>query len=219
MIDTVFNAVSDIVNGAGSLIEGIFVKQPSQDELKKQVRTLQASVDTLENSFKTQNDVIDMLLAQHGELKFYQFNQKASLQTMIENELVTQYAALDYFTILLEAATSGQRMAREDFEFFKTYSKMLQDGRIDSDETRSITSDHEAKASGRARQLGALRVRLHPHSHPRFRRLTPSAFLQHLPTRLRSIKRSRLTAHTRNRTPLSDKRTVLHSHILSPLIL
>ena len=33
MIDTVFNAVSDIVNGAGSLIEGIFVKQPSQDEL------------------------------------------------------------------------------------------------------------------------------------------------------------------------------------------
>ena len=71
MIDTVFNAVSDIVNGAGSLIEGIFVKQPSQDELKKQVRMLQASVDTLENSFKTQNDVIDMLLAQHKELKFY----------------------------------------------------------------------------------------------------------------------------------------------------
>lgn len=138
MIDTVFNAVSDIVNGAGSLIEGIFVKQPSQDELKKQVRTLQASVDTLENSFKTQNDVIDMLLAQHGELKFYQFNQKASLQTMIENELVTQYAALDYFTILLEAATSGQRMSREDFEFFKTYSKMLQDGRIDSDELEAL---------------------------------------------------------------------------------
>lgn len=138
MIDTVFNAVSDIVNGAGSLIEGIFVKQPSQDELKKQVRMLQASADTLENSFKTQNDVIDMLLAQHGELKFYQFGQKASLQAMIENELVTQYAALDYFTILLEAATSGQRMAREDFEFFKTYSKMLQDGRIDSDELEAL---------------------------------------------------------------------------------
>lgn len=138
MIDTVFNAVSDIVNGAGSLIEGIFVKQPSQDELKKQVRMLQASVDTLENSFKTQNDVIDMLLAQHRELKFYQLSQKASLQTMIENELVTQYAALDYFTILLEAATSGQRMAREDFEFFKTYSKMLQDGRIDSDELEAL---------------------------------------------------------------------------------
>ena len=138
MIDTVFNAVSDIVNGAGSLIEGIFVKQPSQDELKKQVRMLQASVDTLENSFKTQNDVIDMLLAQHKELKFYQLSQKASLQTMIENELVAQYAALDYFTILLEAATSGQRMSREDFEFFKTYSKMLQDGRIDSDELEAL---------------------------------------------------------------------------------
>lgn len=138
MIDTVFNAVSDIVNGAGSLIEGIFVKQPSQDELKKQVRMLQASVDTLENSFKTQNDVIDMLLAQHRELKFYQLSQKASLQNMIENELVTQYAALDYFTILLEAATSGQRMSREDFEFFKTYSKMLQDGRIDSDELEAL---------------------------------------------------------------------------------
>lgn len=138
MIDTVFNAVSDIVNGAGSLIEGIFVKQPSQDELKKQVRMLQASVDTLENSFKTQNDVIDMLLAQHRELKFYQLSQKASLQSMIENELVTQYAALDYFTILLEAATSGQRMSREDFEFFKTYSKMLQDGRIDSDELEAL---------------------------------------------------------------------------------
>ncbi len=138
MIDTVFNAVSDIVNGAGSLIEGIFVKQPSQDELKKQVRMLQASVDTLENSFKTQNDVIDMLLAQHKELKFYQLSQKASLQTMIENELVSQYAALDYFTILLEAATSGQRMPREDFEFFKTYSKMLQDGRIDSDELEAL---------------------------------------------------------------------------------
>lgn len=138
MIDTVFNAVSDIVNGAGSLIEGIFVKQPSQDELKKQVRMLQASVDTLENSFKTQNDVIDMLLAQHRELKFYQLSQKASLQSMIENELVTQYAALDYFTILLEAATSGQRMPREDFEFFKTYSKMLQDGRIDSDELEAL---------------------------------------------------------------------------------
>lgn len=138
MIDTVFNAVSDIVNGAGSLIEGIFVKQPSQDELKKQVRMLQASVDTLENSFKTQNDVIDMLLAQHKELKFYQLSQKASLQTMIENELVSQYAALDYFTILLEAATSGQRMPREDFEFFKTYSKMLQDGQIDSDELEAL---------------------------------------------------------------------------------
>lgn len=138
MIDTVFNAVSDIVNGAGSLIEGIFVKQPSQDELKKQVRMLQASVDTLENSFKTQNDVIDMLLAQHRELKFYQLSQKASLQSMIENELVTQYAALDYFTILLEAATSGQRISREDFEFFKTYSKMLQDGRIDSDELEAL---------------------------------------------------------------------------------
>lgn len=138
MIDTVFNAVSDIVNGAGSLIEGIFVKQPSQDELKKQVRMLQASVDTLENSFKTQNDVIDMLLAQHRELKFYQLSQKASLQSMIENELVTQYAALDYFTILLETATSGQRMSREDFEFFKTYSKMLQDGRIDSDELEAL---------------------------------------------------------------------------------
>lgn len=138
MIDTVFNAVSDIVNGAGSLIEGIFVKQPSQDELKKQVRMLQASVDALENSFKTQNDVIDMLFAQHRELKFYQLSQKASLQSMIENELVTQYAALDYFTILLEAATSGQRMPREDFEFFKTYSKMLQDGRIDSDELEAL---------------------------------------------------------------------------------
>ena len=29
-------------------------------------------------------------------------------------------------------------MPREDFEFFKTYSKMLQDGRIDSDELEAL---------------------------------------------------------------------------------
>lgn len=138
MIDTVFLAVSDIVNGAGSLIENIFVKQPNSDELKKQVRSLQGSVGSLENIFKSQSDTIDMLLAQLAELKFYQVKRKSELQAMIENELVTQYAALDYFTILLEAATSGERMPRKDFEFFKTYSKMLQDGRIDSDELATL---------------------------------------------------------------------------------
>lgn len=138
MIDTVFNTVSDVVNGAGSLIEGIFVKQPSQDDLKKQVRSLRSSVDSLERSFKAQSDVLDMLLAQYSELKFYQISQKASLQTMIKDELVTQYAALDYFSILLEAASSGERIPREDFEFFKTYGKMLQDGRIDSDELATL---------------------------------------------------------------------------------
>lgn len=138
MIDTIFLAVSDVVNGAGSLIENVFVKQPSSDELKKQVRSLRESADSLETTFKAQNDVIEMLRGQLADLKFYQMKQKSELQTMIEDELITQYAALDYFTILLEAATSGKRMPRKDFEFFKTYSKMLQDGRIDSDELATL---------------------------------------------------------------------------------
>lgn len=115
----------------GSFIEGIFGRQPDVEDVRKQVVSMQDSPDQLEETFQQQAEVIDMMVMQYCDLKFYQFVQRNILREQIQDELVCQYAALDYLMILVSTAESGEKLSREDFDFYRTYCKVLADNLID----------------------------------------------------------------------------------------
>lgn len=134
MIDKVMIGIADVFHGAGSLLEGIFGRQPKPEELRRQVESFQVSADQLKQIFQQQNDEIERMIANYRALKFHQVFQKSALKQAIQDELVCQYAALDYLTILINAVESGAKLSREDLDFYYAYCKMFADGRIDSDE-------------------------------------------------------------------------------------
>lgn len=138
MIDIVFSAISDVVTGAGSFIDNVFNKRPNPEELKLQIESLKGSADNLEQIYRKQNEQIAQTLANYQALSFFQVYQKAALKKSIEDELVCQYASLDYMTLLLAAASGTEKMSREDLEFYRLYTKALADGRIDADEIEEL---------------------------------------------------------------------------------
>ncbi len=138
MIDTVMIAIADVCHGAGSFIEGIFRRQPKVEDLRKQVISFQDSLDQLEAVFQQQANETDLLVMHYNNLKFYQVFQRNTMRGRIQDELVCQYAALDYLTILINAAESGAKLSRDDLDFYRTYCKMFADGQIDAEELRTL---------------------------------------------------------------------------------
>lgn len=138
MIERVMIAVADVCYGTGSLIERVFGRQPKVEDLRKQVISMQDGLDQLEEVFRQQADELDAMVAQYNDLKFYQFVQKNILRESIQDELVCQYAALDYLTILINTVESGAKLSREDLDFYRTYCEVFADGQIDAEELRTL---------------------------------------------------------------------------------
>lgn len=138
MIDTVMIAIADVCHGAGSFIEGIFGRQPKIEDLRKQVLCFQDGLDQLEKVFQQQADEIDSLMMHYKNLKFYQVFQRNTLRDQIRDELVCQYAALDYLTILINTVESGAKLSRDDLDFYRTYCEMFADGQIDAEELHTL---------------------------------------------------------------------------------
>lgn len=153
MIDVVMTTIASAFHGVGNLIEGIFGKQPKKEDLQAQVSSLQQSADQLATVFQQQRGELDRMLLHYHQLKFYQIMQKSELKRQIQEELVCQYAALDYLTILIDAVESGQKMSRADLDFYYTYCKVFADGQIDANE---ITELHPFMRQRHAQELDAL---------------------------------------------------------------
>lgn len=138
MIETVMTTIAGVCYGVGSFIEDIFGRQPNIDDLRKQVLSLQDDLDQLQDVFQWQADEIDSLVAHYYDLRFYQVFQRNTLRARIREELVCQYAALDYLTILINTVESGAKLSRDDLDFYQTYCKVFADGQIDAEELRTL---------------------------------------------------------------------------------
>ena len=56
----------------------------------------------------------------------------------IQDQLVCQYAARDYLTLMFECATSDRKMTKDEIVFFKTYGKIIADNVIDDSEVEQL---------------------------------------------------------------------------------
>ena len=167
MIDVVMTTIASAFHGVGNLIEGIFGKQLRKEELRVQVESMQQNADRLASVFQQQREELDRMLMHYHQLKFYQVMQKSELKRQIQEELVCQYAALDYLTLLIDTVESGQKMARADLDFYHTYCKVFADGQLDANEIAEL---HPIMRQRHAHELDALQPYSLDHALDRLRR-------------------------------------------------
>lgn len=134
MNDKVLLAIASVLGGAGGIVVGILVRQPEISKLQKQVERLQVDIEQLEGVVDEQNAEIAQMIVSYKALKVYQISQRRKIRQSIQDELICQYAAADYLTLLMDCVSSDTKMSKEDLHFYKTYSKMLADNQIDNDE-------------------------------------------------------------------------------------
>ncbi len=138
MNDKVLIAIASALSAGGGLVVGLLVRQPEINRLQKQVEELQADVDQLETIAEEQNHEIAQMLLNYKALKIYQFTQRRQLKESIQDELICQYAALDYLTLLVDSVEPGSKMSADNIRFYKTYGKAIEDGEIDDNELEAL---------------------------------------------------------------------------------
>ena len=134
MQDKIMVAIAGIMCGAGGFVAGMLVRQPEINRLQNQVMTLQQDIDSLIQVAAEQNQEIEHLLVKYKSLKVFNFLKKGKLRENIQDELICQYAAADYLTLLLDSVEFGKKMSRDEIKFYRQYGSILEDNFVDDEE-------------------------------------------------------------------------------------
>lgn len=138
MNDKVMVALAATLAGAGGVIAGVMIRQPEVNKLQKQVKVLQSDIFALKNVVEEQNGEIAQLMLQYKALSVFQISKRREMRQSIQDQLVCQYAARDYLTLMFECATSDRKMTKDEIVFFKTYGRIIADNVIDDSEVEQL---------------------------------------------------------------------------------
>ncbi len=128
--------------GIGGLMTGFIVgalsRQPEINELKEQVRSLQAEVERLHGVIEVQDGQIRELKIRYTALKGWQFVQKNQKRKYIRGSIMYQYALKEYLEMLIEADQDGKiKMNKSEINFYNAFGKILNKGEI-TDNDRDV---------------------------------------------------------------------------------
>lgn len=138
MNDKVMVALATTLTGAGGVIAGVMIRQPEVNKLQKQVKILQSDISALKNVVEEQNAEITELMMRYKALSIFQISKKREMKQELKEQLVCQYAARDYLTLMFECATADRKMTKDEIVFFKTYGKIIADNVIDDFEVEQL---------------------------------------------------------------------------------
>lgn len=145
-------ALPVIIAGIGGSIAGFIVgalsRQPEINELKEQVRSLQAEVDRLQKLIETQNGQIRELKIRYTALKGWQFVQKSQQRGYIRGSIMYQYALKEYLEMLIDADRLGKvNLNKSEIHFYNAFGKILNSGKI-TDKDRNVVIEYISEKYG-----------------------------------------------------------------------
>ncbi len=128
--------------GLAGFVAGALSRQPEINELKKQVRSLQAEIERLHNLIEMQNEQVHELKIRYTVLKGWQFIQKNRQRAYIRGNIIFQYAFKEYLEILIDADKSGKvKMNKGETKFYNAFGKILNAGEI-TDKDRNVVIEY-----------------------------------------------------------------------------
>lgn len=128
--------------GLAGFIAGALSRQPEINELKEQVRSLQAEVERLHAVIEVQYSQIRELKIRYTALKGWQFVQKNQQRGYIRGSIMYQYALKEYLEIIIDADQSGKyKMNKSEIEFYNAFGKILNVGEL-TDQDRGVVIEY-----------------------------------------------------------------------------
>lgn len=128
--------------GLAGFIAGALSRQPEINELKEQVRSLQAEVERLHSVIEVQNGQIHELKIRYTALKGWQFVQKNQQRGYIRGSIMYQYALREYLEMIIDADQFGKvKMNKSEIQFYNAFGKILNVGKI-TDEDRCVVIEY-----------------------------------------------------------------------------
>ena len=123
-------------------IAGALSRQPEINELKKQVRSLQAEAEKLHGVIEQQNNQIHELKVRYQALKGWQFVQKSQQRGYIRGSIMYQYALKEYLEMLIAADHTGEvNLNDSEVHFYNAFGTILNKGKI-TDKDRDIVINY-----------------------------------------------------------------------------
>ena len=132
----------------GGFVAGSLSRQPEINELKKQVKSLQAEVERLQGVVRVQNNEINELKIRYTALRGWNYMQKAKQRGYIKGSIMFQYALKEYLEMLIDANESNAvRMNDREVKFYNAFGTTMNKAEI-NDKNRKIVLDYVREKYG-----------------------------------------------------------------------
>lgn len=132
----------------GGFVAGALSRQPEINELKKQVKSLQAEVERLQGVVRVQNNEINELKIRYTALRGWNYMQKAKQRGYIKGSIMFQYALKEYLEMLIDANESNAvRMNDREVKFYNAFGTTMNKAEI-NDKNRKIVLDYVREKYG-----------------------------------------------------------------------
>lgn len=119
-------------------VAGALSRQPEINELKEQVRSLQAEVERLHGVIELQNKQINHLKIRYNALKGWQFVQKNKQRGYIRGSIMYQYALKEYIEMLIDSDQSDViKLNKDEIQFYNAFGRILNAAEI-TDKDREV---------------------------------------------------------------------------------
>lgn len=132
---------------------GFLLRQPSINNLKKQVEILQHDNAKLIRLHNDKQEQFKTLLVQHKALKAFSLGKKAASKEKLEENLTFQYALYDYLKLLIKCIKQGLELESDEITFFKVYEKVIDGKEISTSDKAKIKNYTLSKYSKEIKEL------------------------------------------------------------------
>lgn len=117
--------------GICGFIAGALSRQPEINELKQQVKSLQAEVERLHGLIEVQDNQIRELKIRYTALKGWSYARKQQERGYIRGSIMYQYALKEYLEMLIDADQSNTvHLNKQEIHFYNAFGKMLDKGEV-----------------------------------------------------------------------------------------
>ena len=113
-----------------SFFAGFFVRQPSINKLKKQVKIMQKEMANLQNAMKGYQDVYSDLYVQYKKIKVIQIKQKAEMEGKLKDNLILQYGMKDYLNLLFDVVKKERKLSEKENVFYKSFDNVIEGKKV-----------------------------------------------------------------------------------------
>jgi hypothetical protein len=117
---------------------GFFARQPTINNLKKQVKQLQKETERLNQLRYAQHREIGELLIKYKALGALQFKKKSLEKENIKGLLIYQYGAREYLGLLIDSVKHGIEIPKQAIGFFKAFDKVIDGDKVSDSDRKKI---------------------------------------------------------------------------------
>ena len=123
----------------GRFVLGALSRQPEINELKEQVKSLQAQVEQLQALIYAQNEQIKQLKIRFVAYKGLNFAQKNKAKGYLKGAIIYEYALKEYLEILIDGSNSNKiELNKSEIEFYNAFGKMFVKAEVTTKDRRIV---------------------------------------------------------------------------------